>query len=254
MDTTAGRRRVLLEVAVASVEDAVAAREGGADRLELCAALALGGLTPSLGMLHEVRRAVDLPLMAMARPRAGGFAYSGAEFRVLQRDADILLGHGAADIVFGVLEEDGRVDLRRCRAVVRQAGGRPVVFHRAFDLTPDPLVALDQLIDLGVRRVLTSGQRPSALAGADLIAALRGRATGRIEILPCAGVNASTASELLARTGCDQVHASLRTRRSDPSTSGRPTVSFGSAGGTEVYEATDPAAVAALRAALDRVA
>src|SRR5881296_3445876 len=106
--------RVLLEVAVASVEDALAAQGGGADRVELNAALALGGLTPSLGTLLEVKAAVRLPVLAMARPRPGGFAYSAADFRVLRRDLELLLQHGADGVVCGVLHEDGTVDMERC--------------------------------------------------------------------------------------------------------------------------------------------
>src|SRR4051812_22644923 len=116
--------RVLLEVAVASVEDALAAQAGGADRLELNGALALGGLTPSLGTLLEVKAAGGLPVLVMIRPRPGGFAYSEADFRVMQRDADLALRHGADGVVFGVLTPDGRVDADRCRRLVRQADGR----------------------------------------------------------------------------------------------------------------------------------
>lgn len=251
MDAGARSRRVRLEMAISSVEDAVVARDGGADRLELCTALALGGLSPSLGLFHEVRRVVALPVMAMARPRAGGFAYSESEFRVLQRDAGLFLDHGAEGVVFGVLTEDARVDRKRCRAVVRQADSRAAVFHRAFDLTPDPFEALEELIDLGLRRVLTSGHQPNCTKGAGLIAELVRRAAGRIEILPGAGVNASTVRQLLARTACDQVHASLRTRRRDRSSFSRPGIAFGGHGSGEEFEATDADAVAALRAALD---
>src|SRR5262245_59743634 len=116
--------RVLLEVAVASVEDALTAQAGGADRLELNAALAMGGLTPSLGTLVEERAAVALPVLVMLRPRPGGFAYSVADFQVMQRDADLALQHGADGIVLGVLTAEGRVDADRCRRLVRQAAGR----------------------------------------------------------------------------------------------------------------------------------
>src|SRR5262245_66208957 len=112
----------------------------------------------------------------MARPRPGGFAYSPADFRVLRRDVDLALEHGADGIAFGVLTEDGRVDAARCREVVRQAQGLEVVFHRAFDVTPDPFAALEELIDLGVRRVMTSGQEETAYNGAARIAELVGRA------------------------------------------------------------------------------
>jgi copper homeostasis protein len=245
--------RVRLEVAVASVEDALAAQEGGADRLELNAALALGGLTPSLGTLIEVKAAVSLPVLVMIRPRPGGFAYSAADFRVMQRDVDLSLRHGPDGIVFGILSADGRVDAERCRLLVRQAGDRAAVFHRAFDVTPDPLEALEQLIDLGFRRVMTSGQEETAYNGAPRIAELRGRAAGRIEVLPAGGINRFTLADVLARTGCDQVHASLRTRRDDRSVAARPQVSFG--GPVRVpedrYDATSVAAVAELRDRLD---
>jgi copper homeostasis protein len=219
--------RVLLEVAIASVEDALAAQQGGADRLELNTALALGGLTPSLGTLIEVKAASSLPVLVMIRPRPGGFAYSEADFRVMQRDADLALQHGADGIVLGILTEDGRVDAERCRLLVRQAGPRQVVFHRAFDVTPDPFAALEQLIDLGFRRVMTSGQEETAYNGARRIAELIERAAGRIEILPAGGINRFTVADVIARTGCTQAHASLRTRREDRSVAARPQVSFG---------------------------
>src|SRR6516165_3418068 len=124
-------RRVLLEVPVASVEDALAAQEGGADRLELNAALFLGGLTPSLGTLIEVKAAVRLPVVVMVRPRPGGFDYDEADFKVMQRDVDLALEHGADGIAFGILNRDGGVDGERCRRVLRQIGNKTAVFHRA---------------------------------------------------------------------------------------------------------------------------
>jgi copper homeostasis protein len=217
------RPRVTIEICIASVDDAVTAAVGGADRVELNAALDLGGLTPSLGTLLEVRSAVSLPVVAMARPRSGGFCYSEAEFRTLRRDIDLALEHGADGVAFGILTPDGRVDIPRCRQIVAQIGSRSgnrfegAVFHRAFDFTPDPLEALDTLIDLGIRRVMTSGQRRTAAEGADLIAALVRRAAGRIEILPAGGIRPGNAAALLARTGCNQLHASLRERRADES-------------------------------------
>ncbi len=245
-------RRVLLEVPVASVEDALAAQEGGADRLELNAALALGGLTPSLGTLLEVKAAVTLPLFVMIRPRPGGFAYSEADVRVMQRDADLALEHGAAGIVFGILTADGRVDNERCRRLLRQAGERPAVFHRAFDVTPDPFAALEQLIDLGFRRVMTSGQEETAYNGTARIAELIRRSAGRIEVLPAGGINRFTVADVVARTGCDQVHASLRTLRPDPSVAARPEVSFGGAVKLpeDRYTTTSAEAVAELRGLL----
>jgi copper homeostasis protein len=173
--------RILLEVAVGSVDDALTAEHGGADRLELNLALELGGLTPSLGCLVEVRQAVSLPIMVMIRPRAGDFVFGSRHFQVMLRDIDLAVEHGADGIVFGVLNADARVD------------------------------SLERLIDLGVKRVLTSGQKASAREGALLIADLIRRSQGRIEILPAAGINPETVMEVVERTGCDQVHVSLQT-------------------------------------------
>jgi copper homeostasis protein len=242
-----------LEVPVASVEDAVAARTGGADRLELSAALALGGLTPSLGTLQEVRRAVALPLIVLLRPRPGGFCYSPADYRVIQRDLDLALEHGADGVAVGILTAEGTVDLERCRQLLRQAGEKPVVFHRAFDVTPDPLTALEQLVELGVARVMTSGQEESAYAGAGRIAELLRHSAERIEVLPAGGINRFSVADVLARTGCDQVHASLRTASTDPSTRARPQVFFGGAHRPSEarFDATSADAVAQLRQLLD---
>jgi copper homeostasis protein len=245
-------RRVLLEVALGSVEDALAAQVGGADRVELNAALSLGGLTPSLGTLIELKQVVTLPVMVMVRPRRGGFCYSDSELGVMRRDIDHFLEHGADGIVFGILTAEGQIDVARCRELVRQIGDRQAVFHRAFDVTADPFAALEQLIDLGVKRVMTSGQQETAYNGAALIAELIERAAGRIEVLPAGGINRFTLRDVLERTGCDQVHAGLRTQRPDRSTSIRPGISFGAAIKTpeDHFDATDSAAVAALSAML----
>jgi copper homeostasis protein len=205
---------ILVEVCVESVEDAVAAAAGGAGRVELNAALPLDGLTPSHGMLAEARRRVRVPLVAMARPRAGGFDYSPAEFRVLQRDVEHLVDHGADGVAFGILTADRGVDAPRCRVLVRQvaAAGREAVFHRAFDAVTDPFDTLERLVDLGVRRVMTSGGRRTAADGADVIVRLLERAAGRIEILPAGGIRPANARRLIGRTGCDQLHTSVRDR------------------------------------------
>lgn len=207
-------RRVLLEVCVESVEDAVAAAAGGADRIELNSALSLDGLTPSPGLLAETRRLVRLPLVAMARPRAGDFDYSAAEFRVIERDVAHLLDHGADGVAFGIVTGDGQIDTRRCRTILRHIARakREAVFHRAFDAVADPFQALDRLIDLGVCRVMTSGGKASAAAGAGILARLVERAAGRIEVLPAGGIRPANARRLIERTGCDQLHTSLRDR------------------------------------------
>lgn len=222
------RTNVILEVAIASVDDAITAEQGGADRLELNSALILGGLTPSLGTLMEIKATVKLPVMVMVRPRAGGFHYSETDFAVMRRDVDLLLEHGADGIVFGILHENGELDIERCRQVVEQVGDIPCVLHRCFDVIPEPFAALEAAIDLGFRRVMTSGQEDSAYNGAQLIAELIELASGRIEVLPAGGINRFTVADVISRTGCSQIHASLRGRREDRSVRARPQVSFGS--------------------------
>lgn len=254
IDGGALRQGVSLEVAIASVEDALAAQAGGANRLELNAALLLGGLTPSLGTLIEVKAAVPLPVMVMIRPRPGGFAYSDADFKVMQRDADIALQHGADGIVFGILTADGRVDVDRCRKLLQQAGDREAIFHRAFDVTPNPFDALDQLIEIEFHRIMTSGQEESAYNGVEMIAELVRRAAKRIEIIPAGGINRFTVGDVVARTACDQIHASLRTKREDRSVAARSQVSFG--GSVRIpevsFDATRTEEVAKLRELLSR--
>ena len=246
-------RRILLEVCIASAEDASVAAGAGADRLELNAALALGGLTPSLGSIVETRQATGLPLIVMARPRPGGFCYSVSEYQVLRRDVDAALSNGADGVAFGVLTESGEIDGQRVREVVRQIEPKQAVFHRAFDVTPDPFVALETLIDVGVRRVMTSGQEESAYQGAPLIRHLIARAAGRIEILPAAGVNRFSVADVVARTGCAQVHASLRASRPDRSTAARLQVRFGSATNPpdDRFDATSADLVRQMRSILD---
>ena len=243
-----------MEICTASVDDCVKAESGGADRVELNCALMLGGLTPSRGALRESRAAVRLPIIAMIRPRPAGFCYSRAEFAVMQRDAETALTEGADGIAFGILTAFGAVDVKRCRAMVKLAAGRQAVFHRAFDVAKNPLTALEQLIDLGLTRVMTSGQEASAYNGAANIAAYIRQAAGRIEILPAGGINRFTVADVIKRTGCDQVHASLSTSSRDRSASGRPQVSFGGAvkQSEEEFTVTDAEAVRRLRSALSR--
>jgi copper homeostasis protein len=246
------RPRIKLEICTASAEDCAVAEQSGADRVELNCALMLGGLTPSLGALREARAAIRIPLIAMIRPRAGGFCYSASDFKVMQRDVEAALAEAADGIAFGILTPNGTIDLERCRQVVKLAAGRQIVFHRAFDVVPEPLTALDQLIDLGVRRVMTSGQETSAYNGAANIAQYLRHAAERIEILPAGGINRFTVADVVSRTGCDQLHASLSSASKDRSVAARPQVAFG---GTlkppeDEFSVTDRTAVANLRQAL----
>jgi len=194
---------VVLEIVAQSLDDALIAARSGADRLELVSALSLGGLTPSLGALESTLASCDLPVVAMLRPRSGGFAYSEGDVGTMERDAERFLAAGARGLVFGVLR-DGGIDAKANARLVAKGG--EAVFHRAFDALPDPLDALERLVDLGFHRILTSGGKGGALDGADAIRRLIERAEGRIEILPGGGVRPENAAEILLRTGADQLH------------------------------------------------
>jgi copper homeostasis protein len=249
--------RVLLEVAIESADDARCARAAGADRFELCAALDVGGLTPTIGTLRAVRAAVDAPIFTMIRPRAGGFCYSDAEIAAMRTDIETTLAHGADGVVFGVLTDDFRVDVARCRALLAATGGRPAVLHRAFDLTPDPFAALDTLIDLGFQRLLTSGQCAAACEerALDLIGRLIDQAAGRIEILPGSGLRAGNVAALVTGARCTQVHGAFRVAEPDRGLNERGVrFGFGVPGKGECRTRTNEAEVRAMRAALDALA
>ncbi len=204
-----GSQRMIVEVCVESVAAAVEATAGGADRLELNYALALDGLTPSTGLFAQVHAATDLPIVVMIRPRAYGFVYSVPEFATMLADIDAFVDAGADGFAIGILTEEGEVDVPRLQQAVAHMQDIPCVFHRAFDVTPDPYQALETLIDCGVKRVLTSGQAPSALSGATVLQKLVTQADGRIEILPGAGITPDKVTKLVVQTGCTQVHGSF---------------------------------------------
>ncbi len=220
---------VLLEICCGSIDDAIQAERGGADRVELCSALFLGGLTPSLGTLQEAKARLKIPVICMVRPRGGGFCYTDAEFATMERDTRLAIEHGADGVVFGILKPDGSVDLERTRRIRELIGERQAVFHRAFDVTPDPFRAVDQLAELGLTRILTSGQQNTVGEGLELIRQLLAHAGGRIEIMPGGGIMNHEIESVIARTGCRQIHLTAFGTQRDLSTEGRPSVTFGGA-------------------------
>ena len=218
---------ILIEVCCGSVDDAVEAAGGGAARVELNSSLFFGGLTPSLGSIIETKRRLDIPVMVMIRPRGGGFCYTEAEMAVILRDTEWAVEHGADGIVFGILTEDGSIDMDRCRQVLELTWDRETVFHRAFDVTPDPLEALEQLIELGFTRVLTSGQEKSVAEGAVLIKKLIAQARNRIEILPGGGIRPHNVRRIIEQTGTTQVHLAAFKQRIDRSVQNQLHITFG---------------------------
>lgn len=239
---------LLVEICCGSVEDVVQSERGGAHRVELCSALALGGLTPSAGTIAEAKRLSKLPVMVIIRLRSGGFCYTETEFATMEREIELAAEQGADGLVFGVLREDGTVDERRSRRLIERAGGLPTVFHRAFDVTPDPFSALEAVINMGATRLLTSGQQPGSLAGSELIRELVERADGRIEIMPGGGVRLANLSEIFAKTGCHQVHLTAHQGFCDTSTHANRTVAFNtsSAPPEDQFKIIDSAMVAAV--------
>ena len=247
---------IQLEVCVASLRDAAVSAEAGAARLELNSALELGGLTPSPALAElvvEAAQSTRCKVIAMVRPRPGGFDYDRDELRVMQRNIAYLLQLGVDGVAFGVLHPGGSLNAQACRELIAPVhdAGREAVFHRAFDLTPDPAAALEQLIQLGFTRVLTSGQRPSAIEGAPLIRSLVQQAGRRIEVLPGGGVGPDNVQLLLRQTGCTQVHASLASERADDSGAAKPAIRFNTTPTPGMgYRATDARLVSAMLAAI----
>jgi copper homeostasis protein len=207
---------VFLEICIDSVEAAIAAQGGGADRVELCADLLEGGTTPSAGTVQLARRSIDIDLNVIIRPRGGDFCYTPVEFEVMKLDIEAAKAAGADGVVIGILEEDGSVDAERTRELVALARPMSVTFHRAFDMARDPYEALETLVELGVDRVLTSGQESSVLEGLELIADLVDRAGERIIIMPGGGVTERNFKKIVATSGVKEIHFVAPATRESP--------------------------------------
>ncbi len=198
----------LLEVCTGSLRSVRAAVEGGAERIELCSALSLDGLTPSIGLLQRVRELYPtLTVHVLIRPREGDFVYERQEVQVMERDIRAVLPY-ADGIVVGALTADGDVDLPAMACLMRAAADKPVTFHRAFDVCRNPLVALEQLIQLGCRRILTSGQAPHADEGIPLLRRLSDLSADRLIIMPGGGVNPGNARRLMDEVNTCEIHGS----------------------------------------------
>ncbi|XP_077522201.1 PF03932 family protein CutC isoform X1 [Amblyomma americanum] len=220
-------RRVMaveLEVCVDSVASALTAAECGATRLELCAGLAVGGLTPTLGTFLAVRQRVAVPIMVLVRPRAGDFCYTAEEVEAMATDIALFRQNGVHGFVIGALTREGDVDVATCQHLLAAAGPQAdTTFHRAFDVVRNPEAALERVIELGFRRLLTSGQAASVELGLDLLCRLATQAKGRIQLMPGGGVSESNLAHLLHATGVRAIHASA----SEPAPAAMSALSFG---------------------------
>ena len=194
----------ILEVCADSVQSAVAAQEGGADRIELCSGLVIGGLSPSPALFKQIRKYTDLKIRTLLRPRFGDFCYDDYEFQTLKEEVEMFRELGADGVVIGMLNPDGTLDMERMEVLVNAAGDIGITLHRAFDVCRDPYEALEQCASLGIDTILTSGQKSSAWEGRGLLAELAEQAAGRVEILAGAGLNPGVIEKL---AGCTAVRA-----------------------------------------------
>jgi copper homeostasis protein len=202
-------RKCLLEISVEALESALAAERGGADRIELCADLSLGGVTPGTDLMRTTRAQVRIPIFSMVRPRAGDFVYSTAEFAEMKRSVVGAKEAGMDGVVLGVLTKQHRVDVERTRELTELARPLPVTYHRAFDEITDLHQALEDIIQSGAKRILTSGGAKSALEGAATLAKLIEAAGERIAIVPGAGISSINIAEVARRTRAREFHSGL---------------------------------------------
>lgn len=198
---------MILEICANSYQSAINAEKAGAQRIELCSELAVGGITPSYGLIKQVVDRLTIPVFVLIRPRSGNFTYSEAEFEIIKADIKICKALGIQGIVSGVLNSDNTVDLKRTQELISLAKPLSFTFHRAFDCVPNPLRSLEQLIDFGVDRILTSGLEASAEMGLDMLVKLQEKAKNRISILAGSGINPENASKFKS-AGLKEIHAS----------------------------------------------
>ena len=204
---------IALEICTDSVLSSVEAQRAGAVRVELCAALFEGGLTPSAGLISLTRQQISIGLHVLIRPRGGDFCYSDLEFEIMLRDIALAKEAGCDAVVIGILNADGTIDTERTAILITAARPMSVTFHRAFDMVPEPFIALQELINLGIDRLLTSGQEKSVLEGSELIAQLVQQAAGKIVIMPGGGITERNIARISRETGAPEFHLSARKKQ-----------------------------------------
>ena len=202
-------KKIVVEACVASLEAAQLAQQAGVDRIELNQALELDGLTPSAGLVRRIVDQLDIPVIAMVRPKSGDFLYAPDQWETLVADARWLLEQGIAGIAFGALTANNEIDQERCQEMREIVANGELVFHKAFDEVTDPASSLQKLIDSGMDRVMTSGLAPTAMDGAAVIGGLIQQAANRIEVLPAGRIGSGNARQLVDLTDCQQIHGSF---------------------------------------------
>lgn len=198
---------MIIEICANSYQSAINAQRAGANRIELCSELAVGGITPSYGLIKKVKQDVEIPVHVLVRPRSGNFTYSDAEFEVIKQDVETCKRLGCEGVVSGVLNAENSIDIKRTKELVELAKPMKFTFHRAFDWVLDPLEGLEQLKEIGVDCILTSGQETQAIKGLELLMKLKDRGGDLIQIMPGAGVNIDTILDF-KNAGFNQVHFS----------------------------------------------
>jgi copper homeostasis protein len=226
---------ITLEICANSVASCIAAQQGGAKRIELCDNLLEGGTTPSYATIALAREKVSIDIYPIIRPRGGDFLYTDLEFEIMQKDIAVCKQLGCNGVVIGLLTANGRVDVERTQILVEQAWPMGVTFHRAFDMTEDPLQALEDIIGTGCERILTSGQRNTAIEGTELLKTLVKLAEGRIIIMAGSGVRANNIESLIQETGATEFHTSARTYIDSKMVYRNPHVSMGGIPGVPEY-------------------
>jgi copper homeostasis protein len=200
----------LLEVCIDNIESGIIAESAGADRIELCDNLAEGGTTPSLGAIRLAKKRLQIPVNIIIRPRGGDFLYSDAEYMIMMEDIRIAREEGINGVVLGILKPDGHIDIERTSALVQLAEPMEVTFHRAYDMTPDPFIALEEVIMTGAARLLTSAHDNFVYNNAKLIKELIENAAGRIIIMPGAGINENNIADIINKTNAREYHLTGR--------------------------------------------
>ena len=241
-------KKYFVEIATSDFITTKSAVEGGADRIELCANLTEGGVTPSYGYIKKCRDSFALALYPIIRPRGGDFLYTTEEFDLMMYDARLCRQLSCDGVVIGLLNKDGSIDVTRTSRLVEAVYPLGVTFHRAFDRCSDPMAAMEQLIEIGCERILTSGQKQNAVDGVELIAEMNRVAAGRIIIMPGSGVRQENVKWLSEKTGCIEFHSSLRRRI--PSNMEFMQPAFSGDNDSYLNNAIDVNDVRALRAAL----
>lgn len=222
--------RILVEIAAHTIESALAAQSGGADRVELFSNYLEGGVTASAGLIAVAREQLSIDFQVMIRPRGGDFHYSGDEFRVMQRDIEAAKRLGANGVVLGLVNLDGTVDVERTGALVKLARPLAVTFHRAFDMCRDLPAALEDVISTGADRLLTSGGEATAGGGIEPLANLVRIAGSRVSLIAAGGITIENVCEIVQRTGVREVHAGLRSTVPSPMRFRNENIYFGPTG------------------------